>query len=165
MNTAISDQKRRVELPFDPALPGMSIAALPGDPEEKLAHAQYPENIGLSVTEWCELYLLRKPVGGREIAVALDKYTADHEHRIVRRRNLRHSLRHGSFPAGPADEVVASLGSRGAFADVGKISVVRRISELHAVVAAGHVRHVQDLRPFGEVEPAADVEHVVGPCC
>ena len=117
------------------------------------------------MTEWCELYLLRKPVGGREITVALDKDTTDNEHRMVRRSNLCHALRHGSFPARPADKVIASPGSRGAFADVGKISAVRRISELHAVVPAGHVRHVQDVRPFGEVEQAADVEHVVGPCC
>ena len=34
-------QKRRAELPFDPALPSKSIAALLGGPEEKLAHAQY----------------------------------------------------------------------------------------------------------------------------
>jgi hypothetical protein len=118
-----------------------------------------------SVTEWCELYLLRKPVGGREITVALDKDTTDHEHRIVRRSNLCHSLRHGSFPTRPANEVIASCASRGACADVGKISAVRRISELHAVVPARHVRHVQHERAFGEVEPAADVEHVVGPGC
>ena len=125
----------------------------------------HPEKIELSVTEWCELYLLRKPVGGREITVALDKYTTHNEHRIVRRRNLCHSLRHGSFPARSTHEVIASFGSRGACADVGKISAVRGISELHAVVTARHVRHVQNLRPFGEVEPATDVEHVVGPRC
>ena len=84
--------------------------------------AKILKDIGFSVTEWCELYLLRQPVGGREITVALDKYTTDREHRIVRRSNLCHSLRHGSFPARPADGVLASLGSRGAFADVGKIS-------------------------------------------
>ena len=121
--------------------------------------------IGLSVTEGCELYLLRKPVGGREITVALDKDTTYNERRIVRRSNLCRSLRHGSFPARPANEVIASPRSRGAYADVGKISAVGRISELHAVVPARHVRHVQHLRPFGEVEPAADVEQVVGPCC
>src|SRR5437588_11512627 len=126
---------------------------------------QILKNIGVSVTEWCELYLLRKPVGGREIFVALDKDTTNNERHIVRRSNLCHGLRHGSFPGRPANEVIASLGSRGACADVGKISAVRRISELHAVVTASHVRHVQNLRPFGEVEQAADVEHVVGPCC
>ncbi len=123
------------------------------------------KNIGVSVTEWCELYLRSQPVGGREITVALDTYTTDNEHRIVRRSNLCHSLRHGSFPARTAHEVIASLGSRGAFADVGKIRAVRGISELHAVVPARHVRHVQNLRPLREVEQAADVEHVVGPCC
>ena len=119
----------------------------------------------LPAAQWGELDLLRKPVGGREITVALDTDTTHNEHRIVRRSNLCHSLRHGSFPALTAHEVIASLGSRGACADVGKISAVRRISELHAVVPASHVRHVQDLRLFGEVEQAADVEHVVGPCC
>src|SRR6266550_1822213 len=108
-------------------------------------------NIGVSVTEWCELDLLRQPVGDREITVALDKDTTDNEHRLVRRSNLCPSLRHGSFPARPAHEVIASLGSRGACADVGKISAVRRISELHAVVTASHVRHVQNLRPVGLV--------------
>jgi hypothetical protein len=42
------------------------------------------ENIGLSAIEWRELYLLCKSVGGREITLARDKDTADHEHRIVR---------------------------------------------------------------------------------
>src|SRR5579863_2732350 len=118
-----------------------------------------------SKTEWCELYLLGQPVGGREITVALDKDTTDNEYRLVRRSNLCHCLRHASFPARPAHEVIASLGSRGACADVGKIRAVRRISELHAVVPASHVRHMQNLRPFGEVEQAADVEYVVGPGC
>ena len=115
--------------------------------------------------EWCELYLLRKLVGDREITVALDKDTTNHEHRLVRRSNLCHSLRHGSFPARLAHEVIASLGSRGAFADVGKIRAVRRISELHAVVTVRHVRHMQNLRPLGQVEHSANVEHVVSPCC
>ena len=52
------------------------------------------------------------------------------------------------FQPGPRDEVVASLRAGGAFADVGKISVFRRISELHAVVATVHVGYVQDLRSF-----------------
>src|SRR5207248_6134866 len=120
---------------------------------------------GLPAAQWGDLDLLRQPIGGREITVALHKYTTDNEHRIVRRSNLCHSLRHGSFPARPAQEVLASLGSRGAFADVGKISAIRGISELHAVVAARHVRHVQNLRLFSEVEHAADVEYVVGSCC
>src|SRR5437879_1486747 len=115
------------------------------------------------MAEWCELYLLRQPVGGREITVARDKHTTDNERRIVRRSNLWHALRHGSFPARPADEVLASRSSRDAFADVGKIGAVRGISELHAVIAAHHVGHAQDLRALGEVEQAADVEHVVGP--
>src|SRR5262249_5740025 len=132
---------------------------------QRSKRAKILKDIGFSVTEWCELYLLRQPVGGREITVARDQYTTDHEHRSVRRSNLCHSLRHGSFPARPANEVIASPGARGAFADVGKISAVRRISELHAVVTARHVWHVQNLRPFGEVEPAADAEQVGGPCC
>ena len=40
--------------------------------------------IGQLVTEWGELHLLRQPVGGREITVARDKDTTDHEYRIVR---------------------------------------------------------------------------------
>src|ERR1700694_3188563 len=102
---------------------------------------------GVRAAHWRQLYLLCKPMGRRNIVVAFHEHSPDNEHRIVRRRNLCHSLRHGSFPARAADQVIASLGSRGAFADVGKISVVRRISELHTVVAAGHVRHMQDLRP------------------
>jgi hypothetical protein len=54
------------------------------------------------------------------------------------------------FQPGP-DEVVAGPGSGGTFADVGKVRVVRRISELHAVVATRHVWHLQDLRSFAEV--------------
>ena len=69
-----------------------------------------------------ELYLFCEIVGGREVAVAFDEHAAEYEHRIVRRRNLCHSLRYGSFPVRAADEVAAGLGSRGAFADVGKIS-------------------------------------------
>src|SRR6266700_2042907 len=74
-------------------------------------------------TMWCELYLLRKPVGDREIIVALDKDTTNNEHRMVRRSNLFHALRHASFPARPADQVIASPGSRGAFAAEGEARV------------------------------------------
>ena len=109
---------------------------------------------GLPNGEWDDLNLFRKRVSGREIAVALDEHAADNEHRIVRRRYLRHSPAARLLSSRGRDEVVARLGARGAFADVGKIGVVRRIGELHAVVAAGHVRHVQDLRSFTEVQPA-----------
>ena len=115
--------------------------------------------------ERCELYLPGKLVGGREITVALDKDATDNERRVVWRSNLCHTLRHASFPARPAYEVSASPGSPSACADIGKIRAVRWISELHAVVPARHVRHVQHVRPFGEVEYAAGVEYIVGPCC
>src|ERR1700724_1866713 len=109
-----------------------------------------------------ELYLLRQRVRGRLIAVAPDEYTADDEHGIVWRRNLRHAFRYGSLPAGPVEKIVTGLGSRRTFADVGKVCAVRRISELHAVIPPGHIWRVQDLRPIPQVEPAADIEHVVG---
>src|SRR5579871_6600300 len=76
----------------------------------------------LLIIQWCELHLPGKPVGGRQIAVALDKYPSENERRIVRRCNLCHCLRRGSLPARPADEIIAGPGSRGALADVGKIS-------------------------------------------
>jgi hypothetical protein len=55
----------------------------------KLSNGAYIlKHIELSVTVWCELYLLRKPVCGREIPVAFDKYTTDDKHRTVWRSNL-----------------------------------------------------------------------------
>src|SRR4051794_18569918 len=89
-------------------------------------------------------------------------FRAADERGTVRRRNLRHPARYGALPAGGGANIVADLGSRRALADVGEIGATRRIGELHAVVPAGHVRHVQDLRPPAQVEPAGDVKHVVG---
>jgi hypothetical protein len=116
---------------------------------------------GLPVTKWRQLYLFRKIIGSRQVAVVFHEHASEHEHRVVRRGYLRDAARHLSSPAGAAHDVVASLRARGAFANVGKIGVVRRISELHAVVAAVHVWNVQDLRPFGEIEPADRNERVV----
>lgn len=110
--------------------------------------------------EWYNPNLFRKVTGDREIAVVLDQHAAENEHGIGRRRNLCHPRRYRSFPAGASDEVVAGFGSRGAFANVGKISVVRRISELYAVVASSHVRNMQDLRSFPEIPPADRSERV-----
>src|SRR5262249_18397561 len=109
----------------------------------------------------CELYLRGKIVGRWKIAVVLNEHAANDKHRVVRRGYWRHAIGYLSIPAGAADEVVSSLGSGGAFADVGKIRVVRRIGELHAVVATGHLWHMQDQRSFSQVEPAEDVECVM----
>src|SRR5579862_308934 len=106
---------------------------------------------GLPNGEWHDLNLSRKVIGNWEIAVALDEHAADNERRIVRRRNLRHPLRQWSSPVGAAHEVFAGLGSRGAFAHVGKNGVVRQISELNTVIAAAHVRYMQNLRPLAQV--------------
>src|SRR6516165_11410896 len=103
---------------------------------------------GLPNGERHDLNLFRKRVRSREIAVALNEYATYNNHGIVRRGNLCHSPLHSSLPAGAADEEVAGISSRGAFADVGKISVLRRISELHAVIATSHVRYVQNLGSF-----------------
>jgi hypothetical protein len=65
-----------------------------------------------------EMKLSHKCVRDREIAVVRHEDAADHGHRIVRRGNLRHSPLHGSLPARAADEEVAGLGPRRAFADV-----------------------------------------------
>src|SRR3989442_5146791 len=104
--------------------------------------------------------LLGKRVSGRDVRVAFDERAAKNKHRIVRRRNPRHSLWYGSCPAGAANQIVAGLGAREAFADVGKIRVVRRIGELDAVVTTAHVRYVQDLRPCPEIQPARHEERV-----
>lgn len=97
---------------FTPSLPQLSNGAY------------ILRDIGLSMTEWRELNLLRKPIGRREITFALDEYTTDNERCIVRRSNLCHSLRRRTFPAWPAHKVLASPGSCGACADVGKIRAV-----------------------------------------
>src|SRR5512146_1679636 len=96
--------------------------------EHKLTYqrATHPGHLGvllavLPLAQRCELYLLGKAIGRWEIAVVLDEHATDHKHGMVRRGNRRRSLRPGPFPAGAAHEVVARLGARGAFADVGKI--------------------------------------------
>jgi hypothetical protein len=91
---------------------------------QRFNEAQILNDIGLLVSEWCELNLPRKTVGGREIMVALDHDTTEYERRLVRRSDLRHALRRDAFPARSADEVIARPGSRRAGADVGKISAV-----------------------------------------
>ena len=116
---------------------------------------------GLPNGERYDLNLFRKLVRSREIAVALNEYATYNNHGIVRRGNLCHSPLHGSLPAGAADEEVAGISSRGAFADVGKISVFRRISELHALIAPREIRHMQNPRSFTEVQPADRKERVV----
>jgi len=78
---------------------------------------------GFPLAQWCELDLLRKSIGSRQVAVAFDQCAAENKHRIFRRRNLCHALRYGSIPAGSADQVFAGLGPRGAFSYVGKNSV------------------------------------------
>ena len=55
----------------------------------------------LLLIERRELQLLRKRERGRLVAVARDEDTADDQHGIVWRRNLRHAFRHNSLPAGP----------------------------------------------------------------
>ena len=116
--------------------------------------------VGLPAAKWCQLYMLRKGISRRQVAVAVYKDAAEDEYRIVRRGNPRHAARHFSFPTRPRDEIVARLRTRGARADVGKIRVFRRISELHAVVAFGEIRHMQDLRSFLEVQPADRNERI-----
>ena len=115
---------------------------------------------GLPNGEWHDLNVFRKVRGSREIGVAVYEDAADDEYGIVRRRYLLRAARHLSFPVRTRNEVVARLRTSGARAHVGKVDV-KRISELHAVVAAGDVRHVEDERPFGEVEPADGKEGVV----
>src|SRR4029077_16322737 len=98
--------------------------------------------------------LLGQCVRRSQVRVALDERAAGDKYGIVRRGDPRHALRYGTGPAGTADEIVAGRGPRDAFADVGEVRVVRRIGELDAVVATGHVRYVQDLRAVLEVQPA-----------
>ena len=78
---------------------------------------------------------------------------------------MRRHSRRLSFPTWPCNEIVACLRTCGARADIGEVGAVMWIGELHAVVTAIHVWNVQDLRPLGEIKPAADVEHVVAPRC
>jgi len=117
---------------------------------EEVVRASHSGLYGLSVALRCQPNLLRKVIGSREVALALDEYAPDNEHGIVWRRNLCCPLRHGSFPAGATDKEVAGLGSCGGFADVGKIRVVRRISELHAVVAPGEWEHFAEWKKIND---------------
>src|SRR5437016_3150718 len=97
---------------------------------------------------WRQLYLLCKDVRRRKVAVARNEYATDNKHGIVRRGNLCRFALHISLPAGASDEEVADTSASGSFADVGKINVFRRISELYAVIATSHVRNVQNLGSF-----------------
>src|SRR5579884_118204 len=113
-----------------------------------------------SATEGRELNLLCKVIGGREIAVAVDEHAPDYEDRIARRGYLLHAARHLSVPAGTGDQVIVGVCAGGARADVAEVDV-EWIGELHAVIAAGEVGHVQDLRPVGEVKAADRKQGVV----
>lgn len=54
-----------------------------------------------------ELYLLRKRVGDRTVAIVLDENPADNEHGIAWRKDLRHVIRNTSFPVRSTENVVA----------------------------------------------------------
>ena len=99
-------------------------------------------------------------MSGREVAIAVNENSTNNEHRIVLRRYLLHTVGHLSFPAGPCNEIVARLCACPARADIREVDV-KRIGELHAVVAARELRHVEDLRPAAQVEPADDKQCVV----
>src|SRR5580692_936294 len=106
-----------------------------------------------------ELNLLRKIISGREVAIAVNENSTNNEHRIVLRRYLLHTVWHLSFPAGPCNEIVARLCACLARADIRKVDV-KRVGELHAVIATGEIGHVEDLRPAAQVEPADHKECV-----
>src|SRR5215469_5425848 len=95
-------------------------------------------------------YLVCKVIGGREVAVTVYEHAPNNEYRIARRRYPLHSLRHRSLPTWPGDEVIARVRAGGPRADIGEVNV-KRIGELHAVVAPEEIRHVQNLRSFMEV--------------
>src|SRR2546430_5219268 len=65
----------------------------------------------LPAVERRQLGLLRQVIGGAKVAVALNEHAADHEHRVVRRRQLRRAARNRALPARPADQEVACVGS------------------------------------------------------
>src|SRR5690242_14510774 len=98
-------------------------------------------------------------MGSWKVAVTVYEDAPEHEHRVGRRSYLRHAAWYLSFPARTGNEVVTRLRAGGTRADIGEVDV-KRVSELHAVVAAREVRHAQDLRSFGEVEPADGRERV-----
>src|SRR5215472_10983017 len=97
-----------------------------------------------------ELNLLRKIISSREVAVAVNENSTKNEHRIVLRRYLPHTVWDLSIPARPCNEMAARLCACRAGADVREVDV-KRIGELHTVVAAGEVEHVKDLRPAAQV--------------
>src|SRR5580658_5836705 len=102
---------------------------------------------GFANGKWDDLNLFRKCISGREVVVARNEHPPDDKHGIARRRNLSHSLRYRSLPTRTRDEVIARLGAGGPRADIGEVDV-KWIGELHAVIAAGEVRHLQDSWPF-----------------
>src|SRR5215471_968024 len=106
-----------------------------------------------------ELNLLRKIISSREVAVAVNENSTKNEHRIVLRRYLLHTVWHLSFPSRPCYEMAARLCACLARADIREVDV-KRVGELHTVVAAGEVGHVKDLRPAAQVEPADHKECV-----
>ena len=53
---------------------------------------------GVPAAEWGQLYLLRKIISSRQVAITVHEHTSDHEHRIVRRGYLRQAAWHLSFP-------------------------------------------------------------------
>ena len=125
-----------------------------------MSHYGEDHFLGLLGGKWRELNLLRKIISGREVAIAVNEDSTNNEHRIVMRRYLLHTVWHLSFPAWPCNEIVARLCACLARADVREVDV-KRVGELHAVVAAGEVGHVEDLRPAAQVEPADDKECIV----
>jgi hypothetical protein len=78
--------------------------------------------VGLTTAEGHEPNLLRKVMGDREIAVPLNKHTANDEHRIVRRGYLIHAALYPSFPVPPRGKVVARLRAGDARADIGVLT-------------------------------------------
>src|SRR5215471_16074313 len=104
--------------------------------------------------------LLRKIISGREVAVVVNENSTNNERRIVLRRYLLYTIWQLSFPAGLCNEIVACLCACRARADIREIDV-KRVGELHAVVATREVRHVEDLRLPAQVEPADRKECVV----
>lgn len=108
---------------------------------------------GLPPGEWRNLNLFRKSIGGWEIGVVVYEDTANDEYQIAWRRDLLRLARHLSVPTRSRDEIVSRLGTRSALADVSENSVVRS-SELHAVIAARHFGHMQDLRSVPQVQYA-----------
>jgi hypothetical protein len=117
---------------------------------------------GVPVAQWGYLDLLRQPIGRGQVAVTFHERASDQQHRVVRRGDLPHPIRQLALPARSADEVVTGLRPGGAPAHIGE-DRSPRVHKLDAVVAASHVRHMQNLRPIAQIEPANGVERVVVP--